>query len=217
MSGFFLTGPSMAPASGGDPKSIVVILHGYGSNGLDLIALAPQWRQALPDTLFLAPNAPEPCPGAPDGYQWWPIRSFSMAERMMGVAEAAPVLNGYLDNLLNRWKLDETRLALVGFSQGTMLALHVATQRAKPVAGVVGYSGMIADEEALAKLKSKPPVLLVHGDADQVVPFQAFERAKSLLEGQDFDLTTHVLRGLPHSIDPTGARLGGEFLARVLA
>lgn len=217
MSGFFLTGPSMAPASGGDPKSIVVILHGYGSNGLDLIALAPQWRMGLPDTLFLAPNAPEPCPGTAEGYQWWPIRSFSMAERMMGVADAGPVVNGYIDNLLNRWKLDDSRLALVGFSQGTMLALHVATQRRTPVAGVVGYSGMIADEEAFAKAKSKPPVLLVHGDADQVVPFQAFERAKSLLEGEGFDLTTHVSRGLPHSIDQDGARLGGEFLRRVLA
>src|SRR3569832_1753738 len=124
MSGFFLTGPSMPPASGGEPKSIVVILHGYGSNGLDLIALAPQWRAVLPDTLFLAPNAPEPCPGAPDGYQWWPIRNFSMAERMMGVAEAGPVVNGYIDNLLSRWKLGGGRRARGGGGRGAGRARH---------------------------------------------------------------------------------------------
>ena len=138
-----LQGPMAPPASGGAPRSMVILLHGYGSNGDDLIGLVPYWRDALPDTVFLSPNAPEPCPGAPGGRQWWALTNFSPDARAAGVRQAAPVLNGFIDSQLAVYGLTEDRLALVGFSQGTMMALHVGLRRS--IAGIVGYSGMLAD------------------------------------------------------------------------
>ena len=205
-------GPRLAPASGGAPRSIVVLAHGYGSNGEDLIGLAPYWREALPDTLFIAPNAPQPCPDAPGCYQWWPVWNM---DRTVGVRGAAPVLHAFLDAELARHGLGEDRLALVGFSQGTMLALHVAPRRARRLAGVVGYSGMLIDADE-AEILTRPPVLLVHGDADPMVPVTAFHQARASLERQGFDLTTHVSPGLGHSIDLPGLKLGEAFLKRVL-
>lgn len=210
-----LRGPMALPASGGAPRSMVILLHGYGSNGDDLIGLVPYWRDALADTVFLSPNAPEPCPGAPGGRQWWALTNFSPDARAAGVRRAAPILNGFIDSQLAAYGLSEDRLALVGFSQGTMMALQVGLRR--PIAGIVGYSGMLADAEGLADRPSKPPVLLVHGDADPMVPFAALGQARATLEPLGFDVATHVSRGLGHSIDEAGLRLGGQFLSRVLA
>lgn len=197
---------------------MVVLLHGYGSNGDDLIGLAPYWRASLPDTVFLAPNAPAICPGAPDGYQWWALTDLSREGRAAGVRRAAPLLNAFIDMHRAAYDLPNSRVALVGFSQGTMMALHVAPRRPEVLAGVVGYSGMLADADALrAEIKTRPPVLLVHGDADDVVPFAAMGQADSALKGLGFDVDTHASRGLGHSIDEAGLRLGGAFLARVLS
>ena len=207
-----LDGPRVPPAVGGAPRSIVIFAHGYGSNGEDLIGLAPYWRQALPHTLFVAPNAPEPCPDAPGGYQWWPVWS---ADRRVGVRGAAPVLDAFIDAELARHGLSEDRVALVGFSQGTMLSLHVGPRRAKQIAGVVGYSGMLIEGDE-AELRTRPPVLLAHGDEDPMIPITAFERAEETLRRLEFPLTTHVSHGLGHSIDIDGLRLGGAFLLRVL-
>jgi phospholipase/carboxylesterase len=213
-----LDGPSAAPASGGAPRSLVILLHGYGSNGADLIGLVPYWRAALPDTLFLAPDAPQPCPGAPGGRQWWPLASLSPETLAAGVRVAAPALNGYIDRHLAANGLSEDRLALVGFSQGTMMALHVGPRRTKPLAGIVGYSGMLADPEALAnEAAAKPPILLVHGDADTVVPVAAMHRARRQLDALGFEVATQVCAGLGHSVDETGLDLGARFLADHLA
>ena len=213
-----LNGPMVAPASGGPPRSIVILLHGYGSNGDDLIGLAPYWRTALPDTVFLSPNAPQPCPGAPGGYQWWSLASLDTRARAAGVRQAAPIVDAFVDAQLARFGLAEDRLALVGFSQGTMTALHVGPRRARQLAGIVGYSGMLADPDApAADLLTRPPILLVHGDADPMVPVAATHQAKAALAPLGFDVTTHICPGLPHSIDEAGLRLGGAFLARVLA
>ena len=140
-----IDGPRVVPVSGTAPQSLVMLLHGYGSNGDDLISLAPHWRGALPATLFVAPNAPEPCLGAPGGYQWWALTSAARGARAEGMARATPVLNAFIDSELDRYGLTEARLALVGFSQGTMMALHVGPRRPRTLAGIVGYSGMLAD------------------------------------------------------------------------
>ena len=196
----------------------MILLHGYGSNGADLIGLTPYWREALPQTLFLAPNAPQDCPGVPGGRQWWPLTSFSPEARAAGVRVAAPGLNAYIDSCLAHHGLASDRLALVGFSQGSMMALHVGPRRTEPIAGIVAYSGMLADGEALAaEVKTRPPVLLVHGDADEVLPVSALHQARARLEALGFEVAAHVSPDLGHSVDGPGLELGAKFLASRLA
>ncbi|HEY3694990.1 alpha/beta hydrolase [Phenylobacterium sp.] len=213
-----LGGPQVAPASGGAPKQIVVLLHGYGSNGEDLIGLAPYWREALPDALMIAPDAPEPCPGVPGGRQWWPLADMHRDALAAGVRGAAPALDGFLDALLSRHGLSEDKMALVGFSQGTMMALHVGPRRVRRLAGVLGYSGALPDAPELAvEIRSHPPVLLVHGKADSVVPLAAFQHARDALTDLGFELETHLSPGLDHSIDLPGLQAGEAFLKRIFA
>lgn len=212
-----LDGPRVLPASGAAPKQIVILVHGYGSNGHDLIGLAPALQPALPDAVFVSPHAPQRLAAVAEGYQWWPINTFSMQERAEGAKAAAPILNAFIDQELERYGLSEDKLALVGFSQGTMMSLYVAPQREKQIAGVVGYSGMVVDEAALkANLKTRPPVLLVHGDADPVVPFMAYNHAGKALQDLGFDVFGYAARGVGHSIDNEGLRLGRDFLVKVL-
>jgi len=213
-----LSGPLALPAAGGDPKSLVIFLHGYGSNGDDLIGLAPYWRAALPHTLFVAPNAPQSCPGAPGGYQWWPLTSLTPEARAAGVRLPASALNAFIDAQLAHYGLTEDKLALVGFSQGTMVALHVGPRRSRRLAGILGYSGMLADPIALgSERQTTPPVLLVHGEQDPVLPVAALHDAASGLKRLGFDVSTHVSAGLGHSIDEAGLRLGEAFLSNVLS
>jgi phospholipase/carboxylesterase len=212
-----LHGPSLLPASGKPPRQIIILLHGYGSNGADMMSLAPHWRHAFPDALFLAPNGPERCPGSPGGYQWWALTAFSRPALAAGVKRAAPVLDGFIDQQLAQHGLSEDKLLLIGFSQGTMLALHVGPCREKAVAGIIGYSGMIADTTGLAgKIQSRPPVLLVHGAEDSVVPVPALNEAQLELHRLGFDVQTHIAPGLGHGVDANGLRLGEAFARKVL-
>jgi phospholipase/carboxylesterase len=213
-----IDGPRVGPLAGGAPTSLVIFLHGYGSNGADLIGLAPYWRQALPGTAFISPDAPELCPGAPGGYQWWGLSSFDRTARAAGAARAAPIVDALIDAELDRHGLTEDRLALVGFSQGTMMALQVGPRREHPLAGIIGYSGMLADEAALEReVRSKPPILLVHGDADPMIQVGAFYTTREALERLGFSVDSHVSAGLGHSIDAAGLQLGEAFLRRVFA
>jgi phospholipase/carboxylesterase len=210
-----IDGPRIEPAAGVKTTSLVILLHGYGSNGEDLIGLAPHWQGLLPTTAFVSPNAPQPCPGAPGGYQWWALHGGG--DRAAGANQAAPILNAFIDAELARYGLTETELALVGFSQGTMMALHVGPRRPRQIAGIVGYSGMLADPMGLAAPGiSHPPILLIHGDADPMIPIAAFHRARDALVRDGFTVESHVSAGLGHSIDLAGLQLGGQFLARVL-
>src|SRR5665213_3794783 len=157
-------------------------------------------------------------PGAPGGFQWWGLSSLDHNARAAGARRAAPVLDAFIDAELARAGLSEDRLALVGFSQGTMMALHVGPRRARPLAGIVGYSGMLADEAELAsEARTRPPILLVHGDADPMIPIAAFHQARKALGQAGFAVDSHVSPGLGHGIDPAGLQLGGRFLARVLS
>lgn len=215
---FDLTGPMMPPASGGAPKQIVLLLHGLGSDGNDLIGLAPSWAPLLPDAVFVSPNAPFPCDMAPMGYQWFSLADRSPDSKLAGVRAAAPILDAFVDSLLQRFNLGADKLALVGFSQGTMMSLYIAPRRTQTIAGVVGYSGAMVGAEALAgETKSKPPILLVHGTGDPVVPHQATEQAAEALKSAGLAVDVMLRPGLPHSIDEPGLRAGGAFLKRVLA
>lgn len=212
-----IDGPRMPPAAGGKPSSLVVLLHGYGSNGADLISLAPYWAKALPHTQFVSPNAPEPVAMAPGGYQWFPISRMDPRELEQGVARAAPALMKFLDRELERYQLPAAKLALVGFSQGTMMALHVGLRRAG-VAGIVGFSGALpAPGKVQAEAQGRPPVLLVHGDQDDIVPVTATFDAADALAAAGLSAQWHISYGVPHSIGPDGLALGGDFLKAALA
>ena len=209
-----LDGPRVGPSDGGPADSLVVFLHGYGANGDDLIGLAPYYQRALPRAAFVSPNAPEEIPGYPGGYQWFGITRLDPVLLAAGADSAAPVLDAFLDAELARLGLDASRLALVGFSQGTMMALHVGLRRAVAPIAIVGYSGaLVAPERLPAEIKVKPPVLLIHGDADPMVPVQAMHAAVAGLTAAGVAVHSHVAKGVGHSIDAEGVQLGAAFLA----
>ncbi len=213
----FLDGPRMPPARGGPPDTLVILLHGYGSNGADLISLAPYWAKALPGAAFVSPNAIEPVAQVPGGYQWFPISNLDPHLMEHGVRMAAQSLDRFIDRELEKYALPASRLALVGFSQGTMMALHVALRRQDPVAAILGYSGMLVGAEALKEhMKSKPPVLLVHGERDPTIPIPAMFEAAEALAAAGHGAQWHISYGIPHSIGPDGLELGGAFLTQVL-
>ena len=212
-----LDGPRMPPARGGKPNALVVLLHGYGSNGADLISLAPYWQKALPGAQFVSPNAIETAPQAPGGYQWFPISQLDPQLMEAGARSAGQSLDWFLDRELERYELDESRLALVGFSQGTMMALHVGLRRKTPPAAILGFSGVLV---AARKLKQEvtraPPILLIHGDQDPMIPVTAMFDSVEALAAAGFGAQWHVSYGIPHSIGPDGLDLGGAFLSTYL-
>lgn len=212
-----LDGPALAPASGADPDALVVLLHGLGADGNDLIGLAPEWAALLPNAAFVSPHAPFPCDMAPFGRQWFSLQERTASAILAGIQIAQPILDAFLDRQLAKFGLPDSRLALVGFSQGTMMALFAAPQRRTPCAAVLGYSGALFAAQELEHAPSKPPTLLIHGDADEVVPVQATINAGSVLDQAGFDVRTEIRPGLAHGIDPAGIQMGGEFLARHLA
>jgi len=212
-----LDGPRI-PAAAGRTSQLVVFLHGYGADGNDLIGLAPYWARLLPEAEFLSPNAPFPCDMAPYGYQWYSSQDRSPEAVLGGVRAAAPILDAFIDEALEERGLGSGELALVGFSQGTMMSLFVGLRRAAPVAGIVGFSGRLLAPELLAsELRSRPPVLLVHGTEDPLVPYSSLAAAETELKAAGVPVETVTSVGIGHSIDDQGLRRGGQFLKNVLS
>ena len=213
-----LNGPRLAPLSGSKPNALVILIHGYGSNGDDLIALARLIQPALPHAAFVAPDAPSQIPRMASAHQWWPIETFSMAERASGASAAAPVLDAFITHELEEADLPSERLLIIGFSQGTMMALHVGLRRPEPVAGIVGISGMlVAPERLQTEIRSRPPVLLIHGTDDDVVPFGSMELASTALTSSGVPVEAHVSPGVGHSVGQDGLAAATAFAVRAIA
>ncbi|HWM80726.1 MAG TPA: prolyl oligopeptidase family serine peptidase [Pseudolabrys sp.] len=214
-----LDGPRLA-AKSGKARQLVVFLHGYGADGNDLIDIGRAWQPLLPDAAFVSPHAPHPCGQSPMGREWFPLTFRDPNERWTGVNMAAPGLDAFLDAELQRHNLPPSALALVGFSQGTMMSLHVGLRRAVAPAAIVGYSGMLVTptdldpDQFTAQITARPPVLLVHGDSDELIPVQAVFMAAQGLSALDVPVEWHISPGVGHGIDQEGLRHGGEFLAR---
>ena len=217
-----LDGPRLEPKSG-TAKQLVVFLHGYGADGNDLIDIGRAWQNLLPDAAFVSPHAPRPCGQSPMGREWFPLTFRDPNERWIGVNAAAPVLDAFLDAELKRRNLPPQALALVGFSQGTMMSLHIGLRRAVAPAAIVGYSGMLVAPEEVdpatfaAEVTSRPPVLLIHGDQDQMIPVQALMHAAQGLAALEIPVEWHISPGIGHGVDPEGLRHGVEFLAKQFA
>jgi phospholipase/carboxylesterase len=214
-----LDGPRISPRSG-PAEQLVVFLHGYGADGNDLIEIGRAWQQYLPQAAFVSPHAPEPCGQAPVGRQWFALTFRDPNERWVGVNKAAPGLQRFIDAELARHQLPASALALVGFSQGTMMSLHVGLRRTVAPAAIVGYSGLLVlpadgDPQAVAAgITSRPPVLLVHGEQDELIPPEAMFQASQDLAAFGVPVEWHLSAGVGHGIDAEGLRHGGEFLAR---
>lgn len=207
-----IDGPRIPP-KGGVAKKLVILFHGYGSNGADLAGLAQHWAPKFPDVAWASPDAPEPVPGAPGGFQWFPISRLDPVAMEQGVRSAHATAEQFIRSELKRWNLTSQDLVLIGFSQGTMMALHAGLRRDAAPAGIIGYSGALAGPEKLKdEMTGKPPILLIHGDQDDVLPVgMSLLAAQGLAEaghGAEF----HISQGIPHSIGPDGLELGERFI-----
>jgi len=213
-----LSGPMVPPKTGGAPKQAVVLLHGYGSDGQDLIGLAGYWRDLLPDAFFVSPNAPEPCRDNPGGYQWFPV-DFSRPEyRFDGASRAQPVIADFLRDLWAQTGLTAKDTILGGFSQGAMMALNVGLTLDKPLMGIIAFSGALIAPAGFADYAGpKPPICLVHGDQDPVVDPALSREAAEILRKKGFAVSYHVEPGAGHTIAPDGLAFASQFIAAVSA
>jgi phospholipase/carboxylesterase len=212
-----LSGPSRPPVAGGKPTSLVILLHGRGSNGEDLLDLQRFWGRLLPNTEFIAPNAPHSSDMAPGGYEWFKTADRSPASLLVAVRASASNVDAFISDELQKRGLNEADAALVGFSQGTMMSLHVGPRRERPFAGIVGYAGRVLAPDLLGEeLRSRPPVLLVHGTADSRIGIEAMTEAEATFRIAAVPVKTLTCVGTDHVIDEDGVVQGGLFLHQIL-
>lgn len=211
-----LNGPAHPPASGQSPSHLILFLHGLGADGNDLLSLSDFFIEDMPDAHCIAPNAPFPCDMAPYGYQWFSLQNRAMDAMFAGVQTAEPILNQYIDQQLAALQLPPEKLIVIGFSQGTMTALHTLLRRPKPCGAIIGFSGALlgTTEIMRAEIKSKPPVCLIHGNADMVVPYEALAHSESILKACNVEVEAHTRNGLGHGIDPQGIALARAFVKK---
>lgn len=209
-----LEGPVLKPQSG-PSEQLIVLLHGVGADGHDLISLAPMLQSVFPQATFISPHAPFEYDMAPMGRQWFSLADRSPDALLEGAQSAAPYLNNFLDDQLSILGLDDSKLGIISFSQGTMTALYTLLRRAKPCAGIAAFSGAMIGGELLAEeATAKPPVALVHGDLDEVVPYAAMALAEEALQEAGVPVQTLTAQGVGHGIDPVGMQFAAEFLAQ---
>jgi len=212
------TYPVWGPASKGKPRQLVVLCHGVGADGHDLIDLAPYWGRALPDAIFVSPHGPEPFDMAPVGRQWFPIGDLDLTKFGAGVRRAAAALDSIIDEQLKKYDLTPTEYALMGFSQGAMTALFAGLRRQHPPRAILAFSGGLIDPDSLAaELKNHAPVLLAHGEADPVVPALRSRDAETVLKAAGVPVETVFSQKLEHGIDDILLTAGALFLQKAFA
>ena len=212
-----ISGPIIEPSSENPPKQMIIFVHGYGADGNDLIGLANYFQSTLPEAIFLSPHAPEACSMNPSGYQWFDLTSTDPAVLWSKILVAADHLNEFIDSKLLEYNIAEENLALIGFSQGTMMSLHVSLRRKNTMAAVLGFSGRLIGADLLKDdLISKPSIYLIHGDQDPMVPYQESLTAEKVLKEYSIDIKTHISEHTQHSIAEDGLRIGVDFLASKL-
>ena len=210
-------GPELLPKTGNAPGHLVIFCHGLGADGNDLIGLSAFFSEILPEAAFVSPNAPFPCDMAPMGYQWFSLQNRDESSMLKGVQTAAPILNQFIDQQLEKFNLTEDKTFLVGFSQGTMMSLYVAPRRQKPLAGIIGYSGrLIGGNDLKNNIRSYPPVLLVNGDMDDLVPSELQREAVDCLTNLGVSVQGYVCSGLGHSIDQRGLNFSRDFIRSII-
>ena len=212
-----ISGPIIEPSSGNPPKQMIIFVHGYGADGNDLIGLANYFQSTLPEAIFLSPHAPEACSMNPSGYQWFDLTSTDPAVLWSKILVAADHLNEFIDSKLLEYNIAEENLALIGFSQGTMMSLHVSLRRINTMAAALGYSGRLIGADLLKNdLISKPSIYLIHGDQDPMVHYQESLTAEKVLKEYGVDIKTHISEHTQHSIAEDGLRIGVDFLTSEL-
>lgn len=207
-----LSGPMLPPKSGGAPKQAVILLHGYGADGSDLIGLGHHWGPLMPDALFIAPNAPNPCAGNPFGFEWFPLAVDRIAGRIEGAKNAAPVIVEFLTDLWTQTDIKPADTFLIGFSQGAMMALHIGTALPRPVRGIVAFSGAFVPAADGFPAADKAPVALIHGDSDQVVDPDLSRQAATELTAAGYGVSLHISAGVAHGIAPDGLDFATSFM-----
>ncbi|MEE2745965.1 MAG: alpha/beta fold hydrolase [Pseudomonadota bacterium] len=213
-----LSGPEFGPMEDNITKQLVILCHGLGADGNDLIGLAPYFSQNLPNAKFVAPNAPFKCDMSPFGYQWFSLQERSEESMLAGVKIAMPILNSFIDSQLLKYELPEDKLALVGFSQGTMISVYTAPRRAKKIAGVVGYSGrLVGTKQLKEETRCHPPMVLINGDKDDLIPVESQPIAVEALTSSGIPVEGHIRPGLGHSIDEVGVDLANKFLTAIFS
>lgn len=213
-----LSGPMLPPKSGGPARQAMVLLHGYGADGRDLISLGYEWREQYEDMLFVSPNAPEACAQNPGGFQWFPLDVDRIGSRIVGVETARPVVVNFLMDLWAQTGLTAAETVLCGFSQGAMMALHVGTSLDRPLAGIIAFSGAFTPAAGFAEGRfARPPVALIHGELDQVVPVELSREAQAALTAAGFDARLHISPAMGHGISRDGLDFAAAFLSSVMA
>lgn len=206
-------------AKSGEAQALVVFVHGYGADGADLLGIGDVLADHVPDVMFAAPNAPDRCTNNPAGFQWFPIPwldGSSEEDAKAGMMRAVEMFDTYLSDLMAETGIGPEKTVLFGFSQGTMMSLHVGPRRDDPLAGIIGFSGRLLAPENLSDVVTKPPVLLVHGDSDDVVPPSSLPEAADALGSAGFEVYTHISQGTGHGIAPDGLGVALSFLRHVL-
>ncbi len=205
----------LEPISKNKPKNAVILCHGYGGDGKDISILANYWRAYLPDTIFICPDAPEKCAASPSGFQWFDLMDQTPEQVLAKSLIAENKLNKIIDEVKKKNNLNANQIIVGGFSQGCMISLQTGLKRKDQINSIIGYSGRIIDTEHLSKnIISRPNIILMHGDKDQVVSIDSLLESKDFFSKHNYEIETKIFKNCEHRIPTEGSSLGLQFIKK---